>query len=136
MRAAAALHFRQAASPNGLLRQTGCFAKRAHIAADREERRPPARRAQSFWSRLAGKYGSKFFWQDNGEDMAIVNAVRACVRVRAFFWASAAAWLRWALAPACRRPALAPAAQVAAIDNCVREPMGPRQCGSILGELE
>jgi hypothetical protein len=34
--------------------------------------------------------------------MAIVNAVRACVRVHAFFWASAAAWLRWALAPACR----------------------------------
>lgn len=54
---------------------------------------------RSFWSRLAGKYGSKFFWQEKGEDMAIVNAV-------------------------------------AAIDNCVREPMGRGQCGSILGELE
>ena len=32
--------------------------------------------AQSFWSRLAGKYGNKFFWQEKGEQAAIVNAVR------------------------------------------------------------
>ena len=30
---------------------------------------------QSFWSRLAGKYGNKFFWQESGEQAAIVNAV-------------------------------------------------------------
>jgi hypothetical protein len=31
--------------------------------------------AQSFWSRLAGKYGNKFYWQENGEASAIMNAV-------------------------------------------------------------
>ena len=31
---------------------------------------------QTFWSRLAGKYGNKFFWQERGEEAAIVNAVR------------------------------------------------------------
>lgn len=30
---------------------------------------------QSFWTRLAGKYGNKFFWQEQGEQAAIVNAV-------------------------------------------------------------
>lgn len=54
---------------------------------------------QSFWSRLAGRFGTKFYWRDNGEDVAIVNAV-------------------------------------AAIDNCVREPMGRGQCSTIRGELE
>lgn len=37
----------------------------------------------SFWSRLAGKYGNKFFWQEQGEQAAIVNAVSAidsCIR--------------------------------------------------------
>ena len=60
--------------------------------------RPPPR-PQSFWSRLAGRYGTKFYWQEEGQDVAIVNAV-------------------------------------AAIDNCVREPMGRGQCSSIKGELE
>ncbi|PSC76021.1 thylakoid lumenal kDa chloroplastic [Micractinium conductrix] len=54
---------------------------------------------RSFWSRLAGRYGTKFYWQDNGQDLSIVNAV-------------------------------------AAIDNCVREPMGRAQCSTIRGELE
>ena len=60
--------------------------------------RPP-RATQTFWSRLAGRFGTKFFWQEQGQDAAIVNAV-------------------------------------AAIDNCVREPMGRLQCASIRGELE
>ena len=54
---------------------------------------------RSFWSKLAGKFGTKFYWQDNGEDVAIVNAV-------------------------------------AAIDNCLREPIGRLQCSTIRGELE
>ena len=29
----------------------------------------------NFWSRLAGKYGSKFYWQEKGEGATIVNAV-------------------------------------------------------------
>jgi hypothetical protein len=39
------------------------------------------------------------YWQENGEDVAIVNAV-------------------------------------AAIDNCLREPMGRSQCSTLRGELE
>ena len=38
---------------------------------------------RNFWSRLAGKYGTKFYWQDNGEEAAILSAVTAicnCVR--------------------------------------------------------
>jgi hypothetical protein len=54
---------------------------------------------QSFWSKLSGRFGNKFYWTDNGEDVAIVNAV-------------------------------------AAIDNCLREPMGRLQCNTIRGELE
>jgi hypothetical protein len=36
-----------------------------------------------FWSSLSGKYGNKFYWQDNGQEAAIVNAVSAidsCIR--------------------------------------------------------
>ena len=54
---------------------------------------------RSFWSKLAGKFGTKVYWQDNGEDVAIVNAV-------------------------------------AAIDNCLREPIGRLQCSTVVGELE
>mmetsp|Transcript_8440 Transcript_8440/g.16901 ORF Transcript_8440/g.16901 Transcript_8440/m.16901 type:complete len:239 (-) Transcript_8440:291-1007(-) len=54
---------------------------------------------RSFWSKLSGRFGNKFYWTDNGEDVAIVNAV-------------------------------------AAIDNCLREPMGRLQCNTIRGELE
>ena len=54
---------------------------------------------QTFWSRLAGRFGTKFYWQDKGEDVAIVNAV-------------------------------------AAIDNCMREPMSRLQCNELRGELE
>eukprot|EP01025_Chloroclados_australasicus_P037178 TRINITY_DN37860_c1_g1_i3.p1 TRINITY_DN37860_c1_g1~~TRINITY_DN37860_c1_g1_i3.p1 ORF type:complete len:226 (+),score=36.41 TRINITY_DN37860_c1_g1_i3:124-801(+) len=38
---------------------------------------------RSFWSRLAGKYGNKFYWQEKGQESSIVNAVSAidtCVR--------------------------------------------------------
>lgn len=38
---------------------------------------------RSFWSRLANKFGTKFYWQDNGQEAAIVNAVSAinnCLR--------------------------------------------------------
>ena len=38
---------------------------------------------QSFWSRLAGKYGNKFYWQQNGTEAAMTNAVAAintCLR--------------------------------------------------------
>ena len=38
---------------------------------------------RSFWSRLAGRFGTKFYWRENGEDVAIVNAVAAidhCMR--------------------------------------------------------
>ncbi len=37
----------------------------------------------NFWTRLAGKYGTKFYWQNNGEEAAIeaaVNAIAACLR--------------------------------------------------------
>jgi len=39
-----------------------------------------------FWSALAGKYGNKFYWRDNGETAAIKNAVSAidaCAREEA-----------------------------------------------------
>ena len=31
----------------------------------------------SFWTRLSGKYGTKFYWQENGEEASISNAVSA-----------------------------------------------------------
>lgn len=38
---------------------------------------------QSFWSRLAGKYGNMFYWKEKGEDTSIeaaVNAISYCLR--------------------------------------------------------
>jgi hypothetical protein len=38
---------------------------------------------KSFWTRLAGKYGNKFYWKQEGEEAAINNAVSAintCLR--------------------------------------------------------
>ncbi|GAX81128.1 hypothetical protein CEUSTIGMA_g8562.t1 [Chlamydomonas eustigma] len=38
---------------------------------------------QSFWSRLSGKYGNKFYWQEKGEAKSILDAVSAvdsCLR--------------------------------------------------------
>ena len=32
---------------------------------------------RSFWTRLASRYGTKFYWRDAGEAAAIVNAVGA-----------------------------------------------------------
>jgi len=34
----------------------------------------------SFWSRLTGKYGNRFYWRENGEDFSILNAVTAIDR--------------------------------------------------------
>ena len=37
----------------------------------------------NFWTRLASKYGTKKYWQNNGEEAAIeaaVNAINACFR--------------------------------------------------------
>lgn len=31
---------------------------------------------QNFWTRLASKYGNKFYWQEKGQGEAITNAVR------------------------------------------------------------
>ena len=35
---------------------------------------------QNFWSRLAGKYGTKKYWQNNGEEVSILSAVSAINR--------------------------------------------------------
>ena len=38
---------------------------------------------RNFWSKVAGKFGNKFYWSDQGPDRAIinsVNAIDACVR--------------------------------------------------------
>ncbi|KAH7285397.1 hypothetical protein KP509_33G026500 [Ceratopteris richardii] len=38
---------------------------------------------RSFWSRLAGKYGNMFYWQEKGEDASIeaaVSAINTCLR--------------------------------------------------------
>ncbi|KAI5077619.1 hypothetical protein GOP47_0007443 [Adiantum capillus-veneris] len=38
---------------------------------------------RSFWSRLAGKYGNMFYWQEKGEDASIeaaVSAISTCLR--------------------------------------------------------
>ena len=38
---------------------------------------------RNFWTRVAGKYGTKFYWQNNGEEAAIeaaVNAIDVCLR--------------------------------------------------------
>lgn len=38
---------------------------------------------RSFWSRVAGKYGNKFYFRDNGTEAAVTNAVSAintCLR--------------------------------------------------------
>ena len=35
---------------------------------------------KNFWSKLAGKYGNKFAWQESGESEAILNAVTAIDR--------------------------------------------------------
>lgn len=41
---------------------------------------------QNFWSRLAGRFGTKFYWQDKGQDVSIVNAV-AGAQAKACDWA-------------------------------------------------
>eukprot|EP00210_Caulerpa_lentillifera_P005035 g4809.t1 len=32
---------------------------------------------RSFWSRLTGKFGNKFYWQEKGESTSIINAIYA-----------------------------------------------------------
>jgi hypothetical protein len=39
--------------------------------------------AQSFWGRLSGKYGNKFYWQEKGEAESILNAVRHAAQLHA-----------------------------------------------------
>ena len=37
---------------------------------------------RNFWTRVAGKFGTKFYWQEKGEDaaiMAAVNAINVCL---------------------------------------------------------
>ncbi|KAK3243731.1 hypothetical protein CYMTET_46628 [Cymbomonas tetramitiformis] len=52
----------------------------------------------NFWTRLSGRFGTKKYWTENGQDVAVVNTV-------------------------------------AAIDNCLREPIGVGQCTNIQGVL-
>jgi hypothetical protein len=88
---------------------SSCLLGSARPAAPAARRPPPPRRLtapsappsplQTFWTRLASKFGTKFYWTENGEDVAIVNAV-------------------------------------AAIDNCLREPISKLQCSTLRGELE
>jgi hypothetical protein len=38
---------------------------------------------KSFWTRLAGKYGNKFYWKQEGEEAAInsaISAINTCLR--------------------------------------------------------
>lgn len=37
---------------------------------------------RSFWSRLAGRFGTKFYWQEKGQDVSIVNAVAGEMQVQ------------------------------------------------------
>ena len=39
--------------------------------------RPPPTPQQNFWSRLAGRFGTRRFWQTEGQDVSIMNAVAA-----------------------------------------------------------
>ena len=52
--------------------------------SERQQVSPPLRTyPQSFWTRLSGKYGNKFYWQEQGEAKAILDAVSAvdtCLR--------------------------------------------------------
>ena len=104
---------------------------------------------QSFWSRLAGRYGTKFYWQKEGQDTSIVNAVAgaseggirccarggvghvcACARLQSL---SSGAPLSLLIPHPMPHH---PHSSFAAIDNCLREPMGRGQCSNIRGELE
>lgn len=116
----------------------------------------PPTRQQNFWSRLAGRFGTKFYWQDKGQDVSIVNAVAgadadschradSCCPVRCAHnnvvlpLACECSQLAHASPSRCTQPlhSLPPALPCpTAIDNCLREPIGRNQCSTIRGELE
>jgi len=53
------------------------------LAASLTIPRPPTQVPRSFWTRLAGKFGNKFYWQEKGEEASILSAVSAintCLR--------------------------------------------------------
>ena len=109
---------------------------------------------QRFWSSLSGKYGNKFYWQDNGQEAAIVNAVRfsaqgiegPCASLLTHTAACPHGVMRWRAARRaaesdCCCPAslalhkLGPGVmrcpQVSAIDSCIREPQGRGKCAKV-----
>ena len=47
----------------------------AHVTGFAYQHNVPPGVMQNFWTRLASKYGTKKYWQEKGEEAAIVNAV-------------------------------------------------------------
>ena len=107
---------------------------------------------QNFWTRLASRYGTKKYWQEKGEEAAIVNAVSLSDHNDASVWcsflgpfvsapcASAREAVQVCLMGDCSWVACfvltcPPFTQVSAIDFCFREPAGRNQCAKIQGEL-
>ena len=39
---------------------------------------------RSFWSKVAGKFGNKFYWRDEGPDRAIINSVNVTINCTIF----------------------------------------------------
>lgn len=77
---------------------------------------------QNFWTRLASKYGNKFFWQEQGEASAMLNAVRR----RILLLDSSGRQIPLQHLPL-------PSMQVSAVSNCLHEPIGRGQCSNIRG---
>lgn len=82
-------------------------------------------RMQSFWSRLAGKYGNKFYWQEKGEAASILNTVSRLHPTPSHMLTPVT------LTPSesCCTP------QVSAIDSCLREEPGRAKCSKVQGEF-
>eukprot|EP00877_Chromochloris_zofingiensis_P000360 jgi/Chrzof1/10324/Cz04g37150.t1 len=86
---------------------------------------------RSFWNRLAGKFGNKFFWQDNGEAASILNAVSVQLTQQ-----QQQQQQQQRQPPHCLRGVLAFfVVWVSAIDSCLREPSGKLKCSNIQGEF-
>jgi hypothetical protein len=128
-------------SPVQIERQPYCCLQGGHLAAF-SVRVVMIRCAnmQRFWSSLTGKYGNKFYWQDNGQEAAIVNAVGAGFR------GSSPQQQQLQRGPLlrCRQDAAdlsvpwltSPnrghrVVQVSAIDSCIREPNGRGKCAKV-----
>ena len=105
---------------------------------------------QNFWTRLASKYGTKKYWQEKGEEAAIVNAVSVpgnnkhlCAAAESHVsapCASAPEAVHVYLMCSCSWVACCVLTcplhvQVSAIDFCFREPVGRNQCAKVQGEL-